>query len=343
MGHIPQLTSNQIPNLENHLISTIIFISDPHKHDFSSTSDVPARYVLIIRRPQGSSSMWNSYLREFTPESWFAGCAMLAVCTVTLIFIGRFSPYETTMPVGDMILVSIASLSQTGTVAVFNSFSSRILFISLYLMCILVYTFYTSFLISALTVTKLSLPFKDLQEMYEKKTYTFGFNGGGSLENYFKISNIQINKNIWNEMILPNPNSLQTTQAGVDQVLERRHAFMINKVYFLSDYFHCGFYILPGDYFRVAKSWPMQRDSPLFPIFNHHMIAMAESGLIVKSSRKWMPREESCESNSVDAIGLTTVMTAFLLLGSAAALALVILLFERLFYKTSSRSTKPQH
>nr|XP_027239133.1 uncharacterized protein LOC113830128 [Penaeus vannamei] len=133
-------------------------------------------------------------------------------------------------------------------------------------------------------------------------------------------------------MVLPNPHSLQQARTGLQQVLEGRHAFMTNKVFFLSKYFHCGFYILPGDYFLVAKTWPMRRGSPLFPVFNHHMIAMAESGLVVKSSRRWMPRGASCESSSVDAIGLATVMTAFLLLGSAAALASGLVLLERLSF-----------
>ncbi|XP_070000168.1 glutamate receptor isoform X2 [Penaeus vannamei] len=289
-------------------------------------------YVLVIKRPQGSSSTWNSYLREFQPSSWLVLCAVLAALTVVLTFLGRLSPDETAMSAGDAVLVTIAALCQLGTDAVFSSISSRILFITLYLTCVLVYMFYTSFLISALTVNKVSLPFRDLQGMFEKKTHTFGFHGGGSLEDYFRTSSIQVNKNIWTEMVLPNPHSLQQARNGLQQVLEGRHAFMTNKVFFLSKYFHCGFYILPGDYFLVAKTWPMRRGSPLFPVFNHHMIAMAESGLVVKSSRRWMPRGASCESSSVDAIGLATVMTAFLLLGSAAALASGLVLLERLSF-----------
>lgn len=73
-----------------------------------------------------------------------------------------------------------------GTTINFSSYSSRILVIALFLTCVLVYTFYTSFLISALTVNKIMLPFRSLQEMYAKQSYTFGFNGGGSLEDYFK-------------------------------------------------------------------------------------------------------------------------------------------------------------
>ncbi|ROT63987.1 hypothetical protein C7M84_018121 [Penaeus vannamei] len=299
-------------------------------------------YVIVIKRPQGSSSTWNSYLREFQPSSWLVLCAVLAALTVVLTFLGRLSPDETAMSAGDAVLVTIAALSQTGTDAVFSSISSRILFITLYLTCVLVYMFYTSFLISALTVNKVSLPFRDLQGMFEKKTHTFGFHGGGSLEDFFKMSHIQRNRDIWNEMIVPNPHSLQKMEDGLKQVLEGRHAYMGNKIFFLSTLYHCGFYILPGDYFLVAKTWPMRRGSPLFPVFNHHMIAMAESGLVVKSSRRWMPRGASCESSSVDAIGLATVMTAFLLLGSAAALASGLLLLERLCYKKgSSRSVNP--
>lgn len=83
------------------------------------------------------------------------------------------------------------------------------------------------------------------------------------------MSHIKRNRDIWNEMIVPNPHSLQKMEDGLKQVLEGRHAYMGNKIFFLSTLYHCGFYILPGDYFLVAKTWPMRRGSPLFPVFNH--------------------------------------------------------------------------
>ncbi|ROT78872.1 hypothetical protein C7M84_002404 [Penaeus vannamei] len=71
-------------------------------------------YVIVIKRPQGSSSTWNSYLREFQPSSWLVLCAVLAALTVVLTFLGRLSPDETAMSAGDAVLVTIAALSQTG-------------------------------------------------------------------------------------------------------------------------------------------------------------------------------------------------------------------------------------
>ncbi|XP_047484968.1 glutamate receptor 1-like [Penaeus chinensis] len=213
--------------------------------------------------------MWNSYLREFTAEAWLLGCAVLVLLALTLTLVMRFSPGDDPVAVGDAIMVVVAALCQTGTTINFSAYSSRILVIALFLTCVLVYTFYTSFLISALTVNKIVLPFRTLQEMYAKQSYTFGFNGGGSLEGYFKSSTFPLYGKIWHEMVVPNPTSLQTSMDGLDQVLSRRHTFMINEVYFLSKYFHCGFYVLPGEYFRAPKTWPIQKDSPLFPVFNY--------------------------------------------------------------------------
>ncbi|XP_070000322.1 glutamate receptor-like [Penaeus vannamei] len=143
-------------------------------------------YVLVIKRPSGSNSMWNSYLREFTPEAWLLGCAVLVVLALSLTLAMRLSPGDDPVALGDAVMVVVAALCQTGTTMNFNSYSSRIVTIALFLTCVLVYTFYTSFLISALTVNKIMLPFRTLQEMYAKQSYTFGFNGGGSLEGYFK-------------------------------------------------------------------------------------------------------------------------------------------------------------
>lgn len=74
----------------------------------------------------------------------------------------------------------------SGTSFAFFSKSNRILILTIFLTSVLVYNFYTTFLISTLTVNKLTLPFENLQELYERRTFSFGFSGGGALDNFFK-------------------------------------------------------------------------------------------------------------------------------------------------------------
>ncbi|XP_042883137.1 glutamate receptor 2-like [Penaeus japonicus] len=69
-----------------------------------------------------------------------------------------------------------------------TSSSARIAFVTIYLNTMLLYAFYTCFIISHLAVTAYSQPFSTLQELYEKRDdYDFGFVKGISLEASFKV------------------------------------------------------------------------------------------------------------------------------------------------------------
>ncbi|XP_047484958.1 glutamate receptor U1-like [Penaeus chinensis] len=294
-------------------------------------------YVLVIRRPVGSSSMWDNYLREFTPSAWAAVGGFLLVTSLCLVGVTRFSPEETPISLSDAALVVLASVCYTGTSFAFFSKSNRILILTIFLTSVLVYNFYTTFLISTLTVNKLILPFENLQELYERRTYSFGFSGGGALDNFFKLSPQPLYRSIWDELILPRPENLKPSWLGLQQVLEERHAYLINELFFRSKYFHCGFVILPGQYFRVPKSWAMRRNSPLFPVLNYHLQALAESGVLVKLRRKWLPDLDDCRTAGAQVLGLASVMAPFLLLGVTMVLAIVIVLIERRTYKRRLR------
>ncbi|XP_042869522.1 glutamate receptor ionotropic, kainate 5-like [Penaeus japonicus] len=294
-------------------------------------------YVLVIQRPKGSSSMWDNYLREFTPSSWAVVGAFLLVTSLCLVGVTRLSPRETPLSLSDAALVVVASICYTGTSLAFYSKSNRILILTIFLTSLLVYNFYTTFLISTLTVKKLTLPFENLEELYGRRTYSFGFSGGGALDNFFKLSSQPLYRSIWDEMILPHPENLKPSWLGLQQVLEERHAYLINELFFRSKYFHCGFVILPGQYFRVPKSWAIRRNSPLFPVLDYHLKAMAESGVLVKLRRKWLPELDDCRTSGVQAMGLTSVMAPFLLLGTTMVLAGVILLIERRIWRRRLR------
>ncbi|XP_042891229.1 glutamate receptor U1-like [Penaeus japonicus] len=183
-------------------------------------------YVIVIKRPTESSSKWKNYLREFTPASWIAVCVLLVLLTLSLVVVMKYAPRETTITLNDAVMVVSALIAQMGPAMKFDSLASRMLFMTIFLACFLVYNFYSSFLVSALTVRKTSLPFNDLSELYEKKSYTFGFSGGGSLEDFFKTSTQPFYRAVWEEMIVKNPASLTS---GLDLVQTTRHAYMVNE------------------------------------------------------------------------------------------------------------------
>nr|XP_027225335.1 glutamate receptor 1-like [Penaeus vannamei] len=168
--------------------------------------------------------MWDNYLREFTPSAWAAVGVVLLVTSLCLVGVTRFSPRETPISLSDAFLVVLASFCTTGTSFAFFSKSNRILILTIFLTSLLVYNFYTTFLVSTLTVNRLTLPFESLQELYERRTYSFGFSDGGALDNFFKLSSQPLYRSIWDELILPRPENLKPSWLGLQQVLEERHA-----------------------------------------------------------------------------------------------------------------------
>ncbi|XP_037797118.1 glutamate receptor 4-like [Penaeus monodon] len=150
-------------------------------------------YVLVIRRPVGSSSVWDNYLREFTPSAWAAVGGFLLVTSLCLVGVTRFSPgkkrpFSLSPPPKDSITKANQRIQK------WSGYNS------------------TDFSPLTLTVNKLTLPFENLQELYERRTFSFGFSGGGALDNFFKL-------------ILPRPENLKPSWLGLQQVLEERHAY----------------------------------------------------------------------------------------------------------------------
>lgn len=77
-------------------------------------ANTSTRYVLVIQRPKGSSSMWDNYLREFTPSSWAVVGAFLLVTSLCLVGVTRLSPRETPLSLSDAAIVVVASICYTG-------------------------------------------------------------------------------------------------------------------------------------------------------------------------------------------------------------------------------------
>ncbi len=69
--------------------------------------------------------------------------------------------------------------------------SSRITFITVFMASIVLFASYGGTLTSFLTVTKLTLPFTSLRELYYSTNYALHAKTGGALEDTFKVKHIK--------------------------------------------------------------------------------------------------------------------------------------------------------
>lgn len=84
----------------------------------------------------------------------------------------------------------------------------------------------------------------------------------------FQLSSQPLYRSIWDELILPRPENLKPSWLGLQQVLEERHAYLINELLFRSKY-------LPGQYFRVPIRGRCGGTRPCFLFSNTSMLCRA--------------------------------------------------------------------
>ncbi|XP_042883139.1 probable glutamate receptor [Penaeus japonicus] len=291
-------------------------------------------YHLVLRRPDDNESAWTSFTREFQWQVWLVVGVTLLVSSFVFYATGK-SPFEgETISMGDAFLLVFGSLCAQSTSLQLTSSSARIAFVTIYLNTMLLYAFYTCFIISHLAVTAYSQPFSTLQELYEKRDdYDFGFVKGISVEGSFKLAPDGLYRDVWRDMVEPKYDSLvRSDDEGIRRVLTGRYVHFMYGKKFLFKYAHdCDLMMLPMKYMTIATTFAVQRGSPLRRIITYHMMRLRDTGIFQRHWRRWRPRPSSCGAQkSLQAFTLSNLMTAFLVLILLALLAILVLVFERL-------------
>ncbi|XP_066985852.1 glutamate receptor 3-like [Macrobrachium rosenbergii] len=241
---------------------------------------------------------------------------------------GRHSPYQEEKPLSEVIWLIVTAFCNAGEAVSRESTSSRFLLLALYLTTMILHAYYSSFLISSLTVDMNYLPFTDLRTMYEARTHSFGIVGGTGMEDEFKLSPVLLYRSIWDEIVLADPRNLSPS---IEDLIKRlcidQHAVTIGRTYLVSRPLPCKVISLPGYYFASQRSMPVQKDSPLMGVFQFQMRKIVEAGIIDRLERKWMPK--LADSPDVDRSPITLLQAStafyFLLLGHLAALLALII------------------
>ncbi|XP_042214599.1 uncharacterized protein LOC121861103 [Homarus americanus] len=161
------------------------------------------------------------------------------------------------------------------TSLVLSSTSARITFITIYLNTMLLYAFYTCFIISNLTVTHYSRPFNSMQEMYDKGDNDFGFAKGISVEGSFKLATGGLYKDVWERLVEPNYGSLvHSDDQGIRQALyDPRYVHFMLGTKFIFNYGHnCDLLMLPTKYMTIGSTFAVPKGSPLRRIFSYQYV-----------------------------------------------------------------------
>ncbi|XP_047488086.1 probable glutamate receptor [Penaeus chinensis] len=261
------------------------------------------RFKIVLKRPSNEDYIWTVYTKQFEPGVW----GVLTLLTTALCF----------------------SLSRKRP--------ERGIVLMLLVLQVLLLAFYTSNLVSALTVGPPLPPMENLEDVYSDSSITIGFTRGSTIANEFNTDN-PLYQAILHR--LKDKDLVMSPEEGVARALKGGYAYMVWEFFYKMNFgSECGAFLLSPSYFPHQASIAMPKDSPLVPVLNKVLLDIQSVGLL----RKWWMEIDvaraDCNALVTAPIELKTVLTPFLLLGFSLLVSLGILAVEVVVYRNKRPNT----
>nr|XP_027231573.1 probable glutamate receptor [Penaeus vannamei] len=302
------------------------------------------RHILVLRRPGTANSgiSWSSYTQEFSSGAW-AGAAMMVLfmgsCITLITRYSRSSGGH--VPFTESILLILGAACQQGTKQDIQGTAGRIVLLTALLLGTVTYIHYTSFLISALSVNRLLLPFTTLAELTRVDSHQLMVLKSTVQEDVLKLSTNPVYQKAWANIQAGGEwGSVATNDVGFAKVLEGKNVYLTTE----SEYS----YQYGGDsrilaltkekYIAIFVSVAVTKKSQLKELFDNRLVRMRSAGLLSKILKDWGEARPPPLPNAAPPLSLAKTGSAFLLLAAGTALSLCALGMEVLVTRCLKRS-----
>ncbi|XP_047488310.1 probable glutamate receptor isoform X2 [Penaeus chinensis] len=287
---------------------------------------------IILKRPTNEDYMWTVYTKQFTPGVW--GMLVAAVFSLGLFLacVSRYAHSEVSVPPIDSVLTVVGFMFGQGTVLRVETVAGRTLVLTALLLQVVTLSYYTSNLVSALTVGPPLPPYRDLRDIHQEKSITFGLLKGTAESDALKDSDLPLYKAVWRDM--KEDHLVMTSTEGMNRVFRGDYAFLEWEIFYLLNYgTDCRAIMLPFSFLTSFATFAISRDSPLIPIFNKLILDMLSAGFFKKWWMEMNVNNNVCAALETAPIELRTIVTPFIVLGLGVLVALGVLAAEFFFIR----------
>ncbi|XP_037803608.1 probable glutamate receptor [Penaeus monodon] len=293
-------------------------------------------FKIVLKRPSNEDYMWTVYTKQFEAGVWGVLTLLTTALCFSLYFASRCSSREQKLSPSDAFIVGVGMIFGQGSTLKIEKTSERGIVLMLLLLQVLLLAFYTSNLVSALTVGPPLPPMKDLEDVHSDSSITIGFTRGSTIANEFNTDN-PLYQAILHR--LKDKDLVMSPEEGVARALKGGYAYLVWEFFYKMNFgSECGAFLLPPSYFPHQASIALQKDSPLVPVLNKVLLDIQSVGLL----RKWWMEIDvaraDCNALVTAPIELKTVLTPFLLLGLSLMVSLGILALEVVVYRNKRPS-----
>ncbi|XP_042873441.1 probable glutamate receptor [Penaeus japonicus] len=297
----------------------------PHTKDLTPPKQNPS-FRIALRRPSNEDYMWSVYTKQFDVGVWVFVLFVIAGLVLCLYFVSCVfvaAGQVKVIPLSDCALTVIGIFCGQGSTLPSRSSAARTVVITALLLQVVTLSYYTSNMVSALTVGPRLPPYKDLGDIHAQSSITFGIINGSRNTDDFTDSKNPLHQSVWRRM--KEDDLAITATQGMERVYEEKYALMLWGIYFQVNYAHdCRVFTLPKGYFPTYTSFAITKGSPLVPVLNKLVLDIISSGFLRKWWQELSNKGNDCNALETVPIELKTVLTPFLLLIFGIFVALVI-------------------
>ncbi|XP_047487930.1 probable glutamate receptor [Penaeus chinensis] len=289
-------------------------------------------YKMIMKRPTNDDRVWSAYTEEFEGEVWQVLLVLTPLLILSLYFASVLVPVEESMTLAEAFTTVTGALCGQSTDIELRMMPSRLVFLTILQLQVLLQAYYTCVLVSSLALGPPLPDIESISDVQRHPSLQLGFVRGSSITEYFKNSANLEYQSVWHSTVehsLP-----ESRQEAMTRVLEDSYVFL-DAISYLRDNHgqDCRLVIMPQAYFPSQSAFAVRKGAPFVALFNSIILKMRSSGLLKRWQSLFVPILPDCSQAESEAIQLATVATPFLMLGTAILISLLCLLSERAIWR----------
>ncbi|XP_074604741.1 glutamate receptor 1-like isoform X2 [Brevipalpus obovatus] len=312
---------------------------------------------IMIKKPAKQNPGIFSFMNPLSTEIWVLILLSYLGVSIVLFLVSRFSPhewrYEDTLTgpavtndfdLQNSLWFSLGAVVRQSCDVSPRSISGRIVGGVWWFFTLIIISSYTANLAAFLTVERMVTPINSAEDLSRQTDVEYGLLRDSSTQEFFKRSNIDVYKRMWDYMRQRTHLLVDSYKQGIQRVRDSKgkYAFLIESTQ--NDYTNER---QPCDTMKIGRHIDSKGygvgtplNSPLRVRLNLEILNLKENGILQKLENKWWYDRSECKSkdgkeSAHSELTLGNVAGCFYILIGGLLLGLVVALIE--FFWTSKR------
>ena len=298
----------------------------------------------MFRHPQ--TGLRNIFLQPLDPQVWFSILSLLVFVSILLtisIRIGCKNEIPTDKSYFNALVTTLGILCQQGFFEQIKKLSTRLIFLVFVLFSILIYQFYSCFIVGSL-LTRAPKTINTIKQLIDSNLHV-GIEDISYNLDFFQLTTDEVALELFKRKVVANGKPLTenfySVLNGVKKLKKGGFAFHVDVSYayrtiheLLSETEICELHeMLLFPIRPLAVGLP--KGSPLKELITVGLQRLVESGMLDYYSRRWYSLKPKCvkSKTEVKAVDLTQASSIFIAIFMGILLSLIVLVFEILNYK----------